>query len=340
MADSVPNKAISRAVVSGATGFIGRRLVAALRAQGVHVTALVRNIEKAKALWGGEVNGHRIDFAAAREIGAVCQDADTVFHLAGYAHAEDANDDTASALHTTVTVEGTRTLLNEALRAGVQRFVFVSSVKAVAEGSVYRLDERCVPRPTTAYGRAKREAEKLVLEAGAQHDMHVTVLRLPLVYGPGSKGNLRLMMDAIEGGWLPPLPNFSNKRSMVHVEDVVRALCLVALDPRANGEVYFVTDGRAYSTYDICILMRRALGKADMNWKVPLGALKVAARIGDAISRVRGRPFVFRSTTLNKLLGSAWYSSEKIERDLGFRPMHNLDTALPHMVEECRRRVI
>lgn len=339
MADPGSGNSVGRAVVSGATGFIGRRLVTALRRQGTEVTVLVRDPGKVEALWtDGEVRRYRVDFSLGTDIGAVCEDANTVFHLAGYAHAEDANDDTASALHRTVTVNGTQALLSEAERAGVQRFVFVSSVKAMGEGSDRCLDENSAVAPTTAYGRAKHEAEELVLETGARTGIHVAVLRLPLVYGSGSNGNLPRMIEAIDQGRFPPLPENHNKRSMVHVDDVVRALLIAVENPRANGEVYLVTDGRAYSTYEICALIRRALGKSEPKWNVPIGVLRAAAGLGDAISGIRGRPFFFNSVTLNKLIGSAWYSSENVQRDLGFRPTHTLETALPEMVEDYRRR--
>lgn len=339
MANPGSDNAIHRAVVSGATGFIGRRLVMALERQGIQIAVLVRDSNKAKSLWADSPIGwHQVDFCANVDIGAVCEGADTVFHLAGYAHADDANDDTASTLHRTVTVEGTRALLNEAVRAGVQRFVFVSSVKAIGEGSDHCLDENSPVAPATAYGRAKHEAEKVVLETGPRHGMHVAVLRLPLVYGPGNKGNLPRMIEAIDRGRFLPPPEVHNKRSMVHVDDVVQALLLAVENPNANSAVYLITDGRTYSTREMYALIRRALGWAEARWAVPAGALRSIAWMGDAIGRLRGRPFFFNSIVLDKLLGSAWYSSAKIERDLGFKPVHTFETSLPAMVEEYRKR--
>lgn len=101
---------------------------------------------------------------------------------------------------------GTRALLNDAIRAGMRRFVFVSSVKVIGEGSDCCLDDNSPVAPTTAYGRAKHEAEELMLDAGARYGMHVVVLRLPLVYGPGNKGNLSRMIEVIARDRFPPLP--------------------------------------------------------------------------------------------------------------------------------------
>lgn len=330
-----------RVLVTGATGFIGRRLVKALCDADIEVKALSRHSsvgDLVRNCPGGKIIPVEADLTQVASLDHVCADVDGVCHLAGYAHAEDANDESAASIHRQITVNGTRLLLEQACREGVRRFIFVSSVKAMTEGGAECIDETAAALPVTEYGRAKLKAEQLVLDAGRDAEMHVCVLRLPLVYGPGVKGNLLRMIKAIDNGRFPPPPGVSNRRSMVHVDDVVRALRLAAEHPRANGEVYLVTDGRTYSTREIYVLIRRALGGAEPRWAVPAGALRAIAWMGDAIGRIQGRPFVFNSIMLEKLLGSAWYSSTKIERDLGFKPAHTLETALPAMVEEYRMR--
>jgi nucleoside-diphosphate-sugar epimerase len=144
------------------------------------------------------------------------------------------------------------------------------------------------------------------------------------------------MMDAIERGRFPPLPATNNKRSLVHVDDVIRAALLAAESPRANGQVYIVTDGHAYSTDDIVRTMRDALGKPARGWAVPLGVLRMVAAAGDLIGRLRGRRFVFDSNAYGKLLGSAWYSSGKIEQELGFRARCDLRDGVEEMVKGFR----
>lgn len=330
---------MSCTLVVGGTGFIGQRSVTDLFDAGVAVKVLSRR--KLDECFNHTVSAGKIipivaDLGDHAAISNICDGVDTVFHLAGYAHADEIERESAAAIHRRVTVEGTRALIEEACRAGVRRFVFISSVKAMGEGGEQCLDETARVLPTTAYGRAKLEAEQLVLASSAR-GMHVSVLRLPLVYGRGVKGNLLRMIKAVDTGRFPPLPEVNNRRSMVHVDDVVRAIRLVVENPRANGQVYLVTDGRAYSTSEICALMRRALGRAEPKWNVPIGVLRAAAGIGDVIGSIQGRPFIFNSVTLSKLIGSAWYSSEKIERDLDFRPTHTFEKTLPEMVEAYRR---
>lgn len=330
-----------RVLVTGATGFIGRRLVKALCDADMEVKVLSRHGsvgDLVRNCPGGKIIPVAADLTRVASLDQVCTDVDDVCHLAGYAHTEDTNDESAVSIHRQVTVNGTRLLLEQARREGVRRFIFVSSVKATGEGGAECVDETAAAMPVTEYGRAKLEAEQLVLGAGRDTEMHVCVLRLPLVYGPGVKGNLLQMIKAIDNGRFPPPPGVSNRRSMVHVDDVVRALRLAVENPKANGEVYLVTDGRVYSTREMYVLIRRALGGAEPRWAVPAGALRAIAWMGDAIGCMRGRPFFFNSIVLDKLLGSAWYSSAKIERDLGFKPTHTFETALPAMVEEYRKR--
>ncbi|MEW6329845.1 MAG: NAD-dependent epimerase/dehydratase family protein [Pseudomonadota bacterium] len=328
---------IGTAAVSGATGFIGRNLVKALCHRGVSLIALVRDPARARELLADElIMSRTVDFGLDGGIGYSCEGADTVFHLAGYAHAEDADSDAAASLHWRVTVEGTAALLREAIRAGVQRFVFASSVKAMGEGAVNCLDENLPATPISHYGRAKLEAERLVLAAGRQSGMHTAILRLPLVYGPGNRGNIPRMIASISRGWFPSLPEVGNKRSMVHVDDVVQALILAAEKPEANGQVYIVTDGHIYSTRDIYMAICGELGRKSPSWSTPLWALRLLARAGDILGKISRCRAPLDSAVLNKLFGSAWYSSDKIRRELGYAPRHSLYDALGEMTAEFR----
>jgi UDP-glucose 4-epimerase len=318
-------------LVTGGTGFIGTRLISALARKGGTARVLTRN-ERLVAT--GPVAFFVGDLLHPGGLGGLCEEVDTVFHLAGYAH--DVRSDDLADLHWQTTVEGTRGLLAQATRSGVRRFLFVSSVKAMGEGGEECLDETMSAEPTGAYGRARREAERLVLAAGREHGMHVCVLRLPLVYGPGNKGNIPRMIEAIDRGLFPPPPEVRNRRSMVHVDDVVQALLLAAECPAANGQVYIVTDEQVYSTREIYSAICHALGQQVPTWSTPAWALRAGAVVGDALQRVLRRPMPLNRTTLDKLLGSACYSSDKIRRELGFRSSHNLFDSLPEMIAEYR----
>ncbi len=329
---------VKSSLVTGATGFIGRRLVAALRQRGVNIRVLARDRAKVSHLWPDAVAGYYGDMIKPETLLGTCEDVATVFHLAGYAHAIGIPDSEAKELHRRITVDGTQALLAEAIRAGVKRFIYVSSAKAMGEGDAACLDESSPPAPETYYGLARLTAERLVLAAGTEHGLHVCNLRLPLVYGRDNQGNLAQMIAAVDRGWFPPLPEVNNKRSLVHVDDVVQAMLLAASMPAARGQTYLVTDDQVYSTRQIYILICAALNRPVPGWMIPLGFLKFCARWGDLIGRARGRPFVLNSDALGKLIDSAWYNSAKIRSELGFQPRQTLETALPEMVAEYRRR--
>jgi len=315
---------MKRVLVTGATGFIGRRLCEALKQRGAHVRALGRN--KCDGPWDSFA---RVDLTREMPAGALAG-VDTVFHLAGKAHALSETKQDESG-YFRINADGTRRLLEVVRAAGVRRLVFFRSVKAMGEGGDACLDESAPCEPKTPYGKSKLAAERLVLEGGCVPEP--TVLRLPMVYGPTRKGNLPRMIEAVAGGRFPPLPEVGNKRAMVHVDDVVAAATLAAECPEAAGQVYIVTDGQAYSTRQIYEWIRAALGKGMPCRHIPMSLLKALAKIGDGIGRVRGRRFMFDSDALEKLMGSAWYSSAKIEQELGFRPAHNLRESLPGIVD-------
>lgn len=307
-------------LITGATGFIGRRLMR------TGDRALVRIAGSLP----GSTNGDLLDRASLR---MACEGIDCIFHCAGYAHAFSTSDADA---HWRINFEGTRNLLTEAGEASVRRFVFLSSVKAMAEPGDGCVDEDWPGEPATPYGRAKRAAEDAVLEAGAKYGMHVAVLRLPLVYGPGNKGNIPRMIAAIDRGQFPPFPKIENKRSMVYVDDAVQALLLAAEKHTANGQVYIVTDGCVYSTYEIYVAICRALGRPVPRWSVPAWILRAGAKAGDALESITGLRAPLTSDALEKLFSSAWYNSDKIRRELEFIPHHTFFDALPEMIASYR----
>lgn len=313
------------ALVSGASGFIGRILSEQLREQGVQVHGGMRYMVEGP--WDEVV---LFDLETQALPGLALVGIDTIFHLAGKAHAlSETRQDEEEYLR--INTEGTGRLLAAAKTAGVRRFVFVSSVKAMGEDTDSCQDESEICHPETPYGRSKLAAERLVLEGG--YVPEPVVLRLCMVYGPSRKGNLPRMIEAVNKEYFPPLPEVSNQRSMVHVEDAVQAVLLASEKQAAIGQTYIVTDGKAYSTRQMYEWICEALNKPIPAWTMPIGLLKVMAKGGDAIGWVRGHRFPFDSDALGKLVGSACYSSEKIRRELGFKPICDLRSALPEIVE-------
>jgi len=311
-------------LVTGASGFIGRNLCATLQENGHEVIAGLRHEQE-----GPWQHTLLLDLPDMTIPSTCLSDVSCIFHLAGKAHAvSEISDDEQE--YASINREGTRQLLEASKLAGIRRFVFISSVKAMGEGGTTCQDESVTCHPETSYGKSKLAAEHLVLEGG--YVSEPVVLRLSMVYGSSRKGNLPRMIEAVSKGRFPPLPEAGNQRSMIHVEDVVQAALLAAEKLAAVGQTYIVTDGHACSARQLYEWICEVLDKPVPAWTIPPGLLKVLAKVGDGIGRVRGRRFVFDSDALAKLIGSACYSSEKIERELEFRPKRDFHSALPEIV--------
>jgi UDP-glucose 4-epimerase len=288
--------------ITGVTGFIGQKLAIAVR-NPIKILSRIKHPVYDSVVCNLEKNSIP---------GNVLEGINTVFHLAGFAH--DLGDAAKiQNIYQKVNVDATIRLANLAVKSNVKRFVFVSSVKA-GGGSAFGMcaSEKDQSDPDGIYGATKREAELKLLKIGKESGMHVSIIRPSLVYGPNVKGNLQLMLLGVKKNWFPPLPETGNKRSMIHVDDLVRAILLVAADDRANGEIFIATDGNPHSSREIYNSMRGVLDKSILKWSVPKFLFDMASLMSPRIKY-----------KLNKLLGDECYSSAKLEA-LGFKAQKTL----------------
>ena len=307
-------------LVTGASGFIGRRLIMALLAQRARVRALVRASSSAPTGWR-EVAIVNADLADAVSLTPACAGINTVIHAAGFAHADAAHTPDFAARHWAINAEGTFRLLDAAVAAGVERFIFISSVKAVGEPGPRCVDETWDAPAETPYGQAKRAAEQQVLTAGRETGLHTVILRPALVYGPEMKGNLARMITAIQRERFPPLPETGQRRSLVHVDDVAQAALRAAAVAAAAGQTYFVTDGQPCSSRELGVLIQQALGLPPPRWAAPASLLYAAAMLVDGAHELIGQRDDQRfRAMLDKLLNGACYDSSRIGRELGYQP--------------------
>jgi len=291
--------------VTGGSGFIGQRLTVALK----QLDGEIRVLSRAKH---SDYDTIVCDFQSEVIPDHALNNVNTVFHLAGFTH--DMRDASKiSDFYYKVNVSATVQLANLAVKSGVKRFVFVSSVKAGGSPAPgICANEKDQKNIGDVYGKTKREAELKLLAIGRESDMHVSIIRPSLVYGPDVKGNLKLMLSGIGKGWFPPLPETGNRRSMIHVDDLVRAILLVTEDKRANGEIFIATDGTPHSSRGIYNAMCNVIGKSIPKWSVPKFLFDVVSLISPRIKY-----------KLNKLLGDECYSSAKLEA-LGFKAQKTL----------------
>ena len=296
---------MSKVFITGATGFIGQKLLVKLKEQDTKLKVLSRSPHP-------EYETVVCDLVSELIPEDALDGVDTVFHLAGYTH-DLRNSSGLEHVYRSINVDATVHLAQLAVQSGVKTYIFVSSVKAGGSGVAgHCMSEVDQGEPEGIYGKTKREAEIKLLEIGHHSGMHVTIMRPSLVYGPGVKGNLQLMQAGIKKGWFPPLPEVNNRRSMIHVDDLVRALILVAEDKRTKGEIYIATDGHPYSSRQIYEANCAILGKVVPQWSVPRVIFNVVSHLS---SRLRYK--------VDKLFGDECYSSKKLQ-SLGFKAERSL----------------
>jgi len=240
---------MSRILVTGSTGFLGRPLVAALAAAGHEVRALSR---RADATWlpPSAVLTPAPDFNDPIDWTQLLAGIEVVVHLAGISDSDRCGADDAfdRVIH-----RATADLAAAAIKAGVKQFIYVSSVRAQSGGAADRvLTEAEEPHPTDAYGRAKLAAEAAVRASGVPF----TILRPVSVYGPGAKSHLARLYRLAAKPLPLPFASFANKRSLLNVDNFVAAVLFVLDRPKAMGETYLVADPFSVTFADIVRALR------------------------------------------------------------------------------------
>jgi nucleoside-diphosphate-sugar epimerase len=296
--------------VTGAAGFVGRAVCQHLEHHGFAVRRAVRHAVPGLAgAWAGEIGPHT-------EWGPVLNGIDLVVHLAARVHVARETGPEPMAEYRRVNVEGTRRLAEAAAAAGVRRFIYLSSVKVHGEGAPKKYTEADLPGPEDDYGLSKWEAEQALREVGARTGMEWTVLRPPLVYGPGVGANFLRLMRAVAHRRPLPLGAVRNARSLVFVGNLVDALRLCLTHPGAANATFLVRDGEDLSTPELARRIARALGVAPVLFPVPVGWLRTLARL------------LGREHAIRRLVDSLQVDDALIRRRLAWHPPYEVDHGL------------
>ena len=305
-----------KCLVTGASGFVGRRLCQQLAVDGQTVIALSRQgapLPDGTATLALDLATHEPDAALLRGV-------DVVYHLAGIAH-QQAQESAYQQLNYQATV----TLARLAAAAGVKCFVFVSSVKAMgAPDSVQPRREDDCTVPLDPYSLSKWQAECILREEFADSAMSVIILRPALVYGPGAKGNLGRLAAGISLGM--PRPPAGGSRSMIAVQDLVSLLCQITDDPAPGVRTWIACGDHPYSTRAIYDLMRAASGKGvGVAW-LPHWGWRLGAALLDLLSSGGNE------STFDKLFGTELYSNAAVLAHTTWRPSLELEDVIDTML--------
>ena len=303
--------------VTGASGFLGSQLCAALDAMGnIQLTALLRPESKTVANKYVEIPSMDglSDFTFA------LFDQEVVIHLAARAHIM--KDEVADPLteYRRVNVDGTLNLARQAAAAGVKRFIFLSSIKVNGEqtflGQPFTAND--TPAPEDAYGISKWEAEQGLQQLASESGMEVVVIRPPLVYGPGVKGNFASMIKLVSKGLPLPLGAIHNQRSLMGLDNLVDFIVTCIDHPEAANQVFLAGDGQDLSSTELLRGVARAMGRPSRLIPVPSFLLMLGATL------------IGKQAMAQRLLGSLQVDISKARHLLGWEP--------PISVEEGLRR--
>lgn len=261
---------IGRVLVTGGTGMIGRAVVPLLVELGYKVRVLVRSENKPLPfnVPVETVMGDILDEASCVR---ATQRIDMVVHLAGRVHVR-----SEPQLFFKVNVDGTQNLLEAAGQNEVSRFVFMSSAGVYGDGRSQPFVETETPQPSMPYGLSKLMAEKLVAEKASRFGMAYTILRPSVVYGPGDRGNVLRMIQAIDRGLFATVGNGRTLKSMTHVLNVADVITLCLSDDRARNHILNVADPTSYAVGDLAQMIAHSLGKSYRSLSIP-SPLAVAA---------------------------------------------------------------
>jgi len=308
--------------ITGANGFIGKTLYKSLKAPDNHIRGFVRAMDldnnsletehisvgdiSSKINWKDHLNGF-----------------DCIIHCAGLTHQMSSIKDIN--VYNLVNIDGTKRLGEQAAEAGIKRLVFLSSVKVNGESTdqitKHEFSHKDKSNPKDSYAISKLEAEKALWEISSRTGLEVVVVRLPLVYGFGSKGNLARLIKLVRSGIPLPLSLVKNQRSMIGIDNLVDLLIHCIDHPEASGKTFLASDGQDLSTPELIKLIASSMGRRANLFPLPIFMLKF-------LGSVFGR-----SEEINRLVGSLRIENNYTKEILNWTPPESVEEGIRRMVQ-------
>jgi len=297
-------------LVTGARGLIGAALCPVLEQHGHIVVRAVRKSDCPQDVEIGDI-GARTSWQELLKPGF-----DVVIHLAGEVPGElPDSPEQADRFHRTNTL-GTRNLARDCAISGVNRFVFLSSVKVLGEGKekAYQADD--IPAPSDSYATSKLEAEQCLLEISQSSSMESVIIRPPLVYGPGVRGNFQRLARAIDQRRPLPVGAIQNRRSLIFLGNLIDVIRKCIDHPGAAGKTFLVSDNDDVSTPELVRRTAIALHRTPLLLPLPIPLLKFAGTL------------LGKQAAIHRLLGSLCIDPSLVQRTLSWTPPHTMQEGL------------
>jgi nucleoside-diphosphate-sugar epimerase len=307
---------MKKVLVTGASGFVGSALVPILLNSGFSVRCAVRSfplvkLDSVEYVEIGDINANTDWSLAVKGVNAVV-------HLAARVHQTDKKAGADIEAFRSVNVQGTKSLAKSAIDAGVNQFVFLSSIKVNGESGTF--SEASLPDPKDAYGISKREAEESLIEIFSGADKSLVIIRPPLIYGPGVKANLNALIRLVRTGIPLPFGSFKNKRSLLGIGNLVDLLVNCLVKAPKGSHVYLASDGKAVSTLHLVEAIAKADNRRTVNIPIPMPLITLVAKM------------LGKSEMMQKLGGDLVINSDKLTRELGWVPPFSFQESISRML--------
>ena len=305
-----------RIAVTGVSGFVGQALMTELCSCQHDVHAVVRSLDKNTSVLARAIQTFPVgDIKVDTDWTATLTRVDCVVHCAARAHVMNETETDALAAYRAVNVAGTRQLAEKAAKMGVRRLVYLSSIKVNFEQTA-STDWVSTPDNTFTedpYAISKREAEQALHEVSAKTGLEVVIIRPPLVYGPGVKGNFLSMLAWLSRGVPLPLGAIQNQRSLVGIDNLVNLIVTCIDHPAAADKTFLVSDDEDLSTTELMRQLGAALGKPARLIPVPAPLLELAARMAG------------KQDIAERLLGNLQVNISKTKETLNWAPLVSMN---------------
>jgi nucleoside-diphosphate-sugar epimerase len=309
----------SKALVTGANGFVGSHLVQGLLERGFQVRCLVRKTSNLRWLSGLKVEYVYGDIADKKSLSGAVGDVDYVFHCAGLTKARSKEE------YFKANADGTKNLLQACSEEDPQlhRFVYVSSQAAVGPGADEKpLDESAPCRPVTYYGKSKLEGERIASEFASR--LAITIIRPPAVYGPRDTDILGFF-KVVNKGFRISFGAGQSFLSLVYVKDLVDGIIQAAENPASRGQTYFIAGDKVYSWKEAFGIIAKVLDKRTVPLRIPKSVVLFLASLSESFSKLLGKTAVFNTEKAREITQRYWgLDVSKAKTQLGFSPEYDL----------------